>query len=217
MLSETGIRATIEVTDPGNCPLARFSAATGSMIDRVSTSVVPPGAATSTTEFLVDVDRPVEDDGWEPVFSYGSSNVYRVAHGADAYCPCACLGEFGCPIQRFVAEDGAVTLVFHAADFAQLQDVVAEFRERYETVDVQQLLQPPLEDAPSTAVFVDRGRLTARQLEVLQTAYELGYFERPKRANATELADELGISQSTLTEHLVTAQRKLLDDVLADV
>ena len=63
-------------------------------------------------------------------------------------------------------------------------------------------------------MFVNRGKLTDRQREVLQTAYKMGYFERPKRANATEIAAELDISQSTFTEHLVTAQRKILEDVL---
>jgi len=42
----------------------------------------------------------------------------------------------------------------------------------------------------------------------------MGYFERPKRANATEIAADLGIAQSTFTEHLMAAQRKLLRDVL---
>jgi predicted DNA binding protein len=42
----------------------------------------------------------------------------------------------------------------------------------------------------------------------------MGYFERPKEANATEVAEALGIAQSTFTEHLMAAQRKLLDDVL---
>ena len=63
-------------------------------------------------------------------------------------------------------------------------------------------------------MFVNRGALTDRQLEVLETAHEMGYFERPKGANASHIAAALDISQSTLTEHLVTAQRKLLDDIL---
>jgi predicted DNA binding protein len=71
-----------------------------------------------------------------------------------------------------------------------------------------------LEGTPEDRVFINRGRLTDRQREVLETAYEMGYFERPKQANATEIATDLGIAQSTFTEHLMTAQRKLLDDAL---
>ena len=212
----SGIRATVEIADPGNCPIAAFSAETGASIDRVSTSVTPPGETPSATEFLVSVDRAPDDDRLEPLFAYGEADLYRVVHDDGVRCPCVCLGEFGCPMRQYTAENGAVTFTFHATDFQQLQAIIGEFRDRYPTVDVQKLLQPPLEDVPLTSVFVNRGRLTARQLEVLQTAYEMGYFERPKGANATEIAAELGISQSTATEHLIAAQRKILDDVLVD-
>lgn len=210
-----GIRATVEIPTPGNCPIARFSRVTETVIEQISTSITPPGPTSSATDFLVDIDRKVEGE-WEPLFSYGSTTLYRVRHDEEVACPCLCLGEFGCPIQRYVAENGTVTLVFHAANFAQLQDVIGELQEHHATIDVQQLLQSPPDAAPSASVFVNRDRLTARQLEVLQTAYEMGYFERPRRSNATEIAAELDISQSTVTEHLSTAQRKILDDVLVN-
>ncbi len=63
---------------------------------------------------------------------------------------------------------------------------------------------------------MDRGRLTARQREVLETAFEMGYFERPRRANATEVAAELGIGPSTFREHVSAAETKLLEDVLGE-
>ena len=210
----SGIRATVKIDEPTGCPIAEFAASTGTTIDQVSTSIAADPDANSTTEFLAPVDEPVDGDVAGPLFSYGTSNLYRYVHGDDATCPCACLGSFGCPTHRYVAEDGALTLVFHAETFEQLQAIMAEFRERYEHVDVQSLLQPPLEGTPEEQVFVNRGKLTSRQYEVLQLAYERGYFERPKGANATEIAEELNISQSTFTEHLVAAQRKLFADIL---
>lgn len=212
----SGIRATVTVSAPEGCPIARFSRARGTPIDRVSTSATGRGTA-STTEFLADADAEADAEGdavTGPLFSYGTTHVYRRSHDGGGDCPCECLGGFGCPVHRYTVEDGDVTLVFHAEDFEQLQAVMAEFRERFPDVDVRSLLQPPLSDSPEDEVFVDRGSLTDRQHEVLRLAYDRGYFERPKRANATELAAELGISQSTFTEHLVAAQRKLLGDVL---
>lgn len=234
-----GIRATVKFTAPDGCPIARFSKATEAVIDQTATSVAPPGETGSVTEFFAacdsdsvpdaEVETDAEDgadetDGGgdtetrdelpESIFSYGTAGVYRTAHGDDVDCPCECLGQFGCPVHRYVADHGDLTLVFHAESFDQLQAVMGEFRARFDDVDVQRLLQPPLEGNPQERVFVNRGRLTDRQREVLQAAYERGYFERPKRANATELAADLDISQSTFTEHLVTAQRKILEDVL---
>jgi molybdopterin biosynthesis enzyme len=66
----------------------------------------------------------------------------------------------------------------------------------------------------SETVLVDRGRLTARQREVLETAVEMGYFEYPKGANAGEVAEALDISVSTYAEHVAAAQTKVFDDLL---
>lgn len=208
----SGIRATIAFSAPGECPIAATAGLVEGQIDQVSTSVALDGTE-SVTEFLApsDIDTP---DGVDPVFSYGPQTVYRIVHDGPERCPCECLGRHGCPVHRYIAEDGSLTLVFHAEDFEVLQTVVGELRDRYPPVDVQRLLQPPLEGTPEDRVFVNRGRLTDRQLEVLEAAYEMGYFERPKRSNATEIAERLGIAQSTFTEHLMTAQRKLLDGVL---
>lgn len=74
---------------------------------------------------------------------------------------------------------------------------------------------PTTESADST-VSVDRGKLTDRQLEVLETAHAMGYYQYPRGANASEVAEALDICPSTLAEHLAAAQTKLLDDVLAD-
>lgn len=208
-----GIRATVSFTEPGDCPLTRASRSAEGVIEQVSTSVSLPGGDGSVTEFLARGDL-ADVDGVEPVFSYGETTLYRMTHDAPASSPYETLGEFGCPVHRFAAEDGVLTLVFHTEEFGMLQSVMGEFRERYPPVDVQRLLQPPLSGSPAERVFVNRSKLTDRQLEVLTTAYEMGYFRRPKGANATEIADALGIAQSTFTEHLVAAQRKLLEDLL---
>lgn len=208
----TGVRATVTFAPPADCPVARFSAATGEAIDGISTSVAPSG--TPMTEFLVDGSEAVDDTTAEPVFSYGTANVYRLEHGSEEGCPCSCVGGFGCPIHRYTADADELTIVFHADGFEQLQDVMERLRAQFPSADVERLLQPPLAGDPDDRQFVNRGKLTDRQLEVLQTAYDRGYFERPKGANATEIAEELGITQSTVTEHLAAAQRKLFADVL---
>lgn len=230
----TGIRATVTFDCPAGCSVAEFSAAADKEIDSVSTSVSKTG--TPVTEFLVDVPpsesatAEAETGGdatpsrsttqsetvanAEPVFSYGSADVYRVEHADD--CPCTCLGQFDCPIHRYLVGEGELTIVFHAETFEQLQEVTAALRDRFPSMDVQQLLQPPLSGTPEDRRFVNCGKLTDRQQEVLRTAYREGYFERPRDANATELAEELGISQSTFAEHLTAAQRKLFADVLEE-
>ena len=53
-----------------------------------------------------------------------------------------------------------------------------------------------------------------KQREVLITAYKLGYYDIPRRINSDQLAEKLGIVNSTLVEHLRKAERRLLAQVL---
>jgi DNA-binding CsgD family transcriptional regulator len=53
--------------------------------------------------------------------------------------------------------------------------------------------------------------LTSSQREVFDLAREHGYYEWPRGVSTRELADELGVSKTTLLEHLRKAEAKLLD------
>lgn len=54
------------------------------------------------------------------------------------------------------------------------------------------------------------GGLTDRQSRVLSLAYELGYFEFPKKINLTNLAKKLGVSKAALSETLRAGEGKVL-------
>lgn len=208
-----GIRVTVSFQTPSACPVAELSAATGTVINDLSTTVTTV-TGDPYTEFLVDGDAVPDDYDHDPVFAYADRHLYRVPHDAD--CPCACLGEYEVPVSRYFASDGQLELVFHASDFDRLQAIVSEFRDRYPDVDIQRLVRAPTGGTSRDTVFVDRSKLTDRQLEVLRTAYEMGYFERPRSANATDIAEEFGVTPSTVSEHLVAAQSKILQDVLEE-
>jgi DNA-binding CsgD family transcriptional regulator len=52
--------------------------------------------------------------------------------------------------------------------------------------------------------------LTDRQREVLESAYEQGYYEVPRDASTEDVAAELDLDPSTVAEHLQRAERNLL-------
>jgi predicted DNA binding protein len=54
-------------------------------------------------------------------------------------------------------------------------------------------------------------RLSARQREVFQLARQSGYYAHPKETTASDLAEDLGVTTSTVHEHLHKAEQKLLD------
>jgi DNA-binding CsgD family transcriptional regulator len=57
--------------------------------------------------------------------------------------------------------------------------------------------------------------LTPRQREVLEIAYEMGYFDVPRSASTEAVAAEFDLDTSTVSEHLQRAERNLLSTVIA--
>ncbi len=89
-------------------------------------------------------------------------------------------------------------------------------------------LQRMLEELPDHVEFrVDevkgRGRwrtdvddVPPRQREAVEKAYELGYYSVPREATHADVADELGCSKSTASEHLRKAEARIVASALVD-
>lgn len=86
----------------------------------------------------------------------------------------------------------------------KLDEVRDEMQAEINVRSVEQVSRQTATDA----LPVDR--LTKRQLEVFQLARERGYYEYPKEVSAKALAHELGVSTSTLHEHLHKVESILL-------
>ncbi len=56
--------------------------------------------------------------------------------------------------------------------------------------------------------------LTTRQKEILDRAFILGYFNYPRKISLTDLAKELKISKSTLSENLRIAENKIISEYI---
>jgi len=208
----SGIRAEVEVSD-ANCPIARVSAETETPTYGISKAARPTDGRV-TEEFTLDAPTPVENDRMEEVFSYGTRRVYRFSRDEHRGCLCEHVEREGSPVVDLHAQDGKLSLAFHAPDLESLERILKRLNDRFD-VHIHRLVHAEGE-AGQDIVFVDRSRLTARQLEVMTTAHEMGYFERPKGANAGRVAEALGITTATFSEHLAAAQTKLLDAILDD-
>jgi len=57
--------------------------------------------------------------------------------------------------------------------------------------------------------------LTDRQHEALRIAYELGYFDIPRQASLEDVAAELDIAPSSVSERLRRAQTQLIEETVA--
>jgi len=168
---------------------------------------------TVVLEFIADADLPVSE-GVEVVFDYGAKAAYRFKVPRVEASPFAILDRHSVPVSETTIRDGRLVVTFHATDLPTLRSVLDEFRESCSDMQVLRLLQSSSTPEESDLVTVDRSELTERQREVLTAAYDAGYFDHPKGANAGEVAESLGIDRSTFSEHMAAAQRKLLSALL---
>ena len=90
---------------------------------------------------------------------------------------------------------------------ADTREALATFRTaRYEP-------HVPIDIAMINALLPTRGEsyaLTETQREALVLAYERGYFDSPREASLEAIADELGITQQSLSSRLRRGHRRLI-------
>ncbi|MFA9417154.1 helix-turn-helix domain-containing protein [Natrinema sp. HArc-T2] len=212
----TGFRATVVVNEPMDCPLADVSASVSQRVDGVSRSSQPTTEGAIVEEFGVAADASVAGDhGVEvtPVQSNNRETIYRFERDSATNCACELIEATGTPVSSVRAQNGSLYLSFRTLELETITDIVDELRAHFDGVVVEELSQDH-KDISDDSVVVDRNQLTGRQREIIETAHEMGYFEYPKGANATDVAEELGVARSTFTEHLAAAQTKLMDAIL---
>jgi len=153
-------------------------------------------------------------DGLRAVDVRDGEDTVRCEFIADGPTPEGLLAEGGARFERTVFEGGVVTVSTQVPDDGTVEKVTAALETRYG-------------DATVSTIWTDRGAssssdtegplapLTDRQLEVLQHAFHAGYFERPRGASATELAEQFDVARATLTQHLRAAQRKVFSELLS--
>ena len=91
------------------------------------------------------------------------------------------------------------------------QEAIAEFRAYCQENDI------PIEITAVHAMLPIQGEgyeLTETQREALVLAYERGYFDTPRGASLEEIADELGITQQSLSSRLRRGHRRLIGATL---
>jgi predicted DNA binding protein len=107
------------------------------------------------------------------------------------------LVETGGTILEATGEDGVWTIQVRFDDHSTLTAFYRECSERGVPLEVRSVHNPGI---PEVVDFdVD---LTDKQHEALSRALEAGYFDVPRRVNLTELAAELGVSDTAASQRI---------------
>jgi len=207
----TGLRAEVRIDASGECPVAGLSERTGAEFRDV---VWTGTGSTVVEEFRGDAPADADLQGVDRVFEYRNESVYQFERSGDEQCPCEVVEGLNVPTGEVRAVDGALYVTVHVPSANVIREVLERLYDHGVDASVQCLRRTVDADAERGATFVDRDKLTDRQAEVIETAYEMGYFEYPRATNAEAVAAELGVHPSTLAEHLATAQAKLFEQIV---
>lgn len=163
-------------------------------------AAVPQWEAVSAGESTADGTRPLEVRARDPPLL---SALLAVGGGID---------------HAVVDANGEFDVTVHVPFNADVRRVTDAIQDAYPTTEMIRRRQVAWEDIqPAVTIESLPVELTERQRNALQAAYYAGYFERPRAATGGDVADSLGISQPTFSQHLRDAERKVLDALLANV
>lgn len=154
-----------------------------------------------------------DDDTVEDILTLedqgGEERFYRVTWQTEVESLMSAISDAKATILEAVSDDGKfweLKVLFPDRD--ALSDFHDYCVERDFSFQLERVYQP---ENPQEAGTYD---VTDDQREALVAAYDAGYFDVPRDASLTELADELGISRNALSARLRRGHRNLLSNTL---
>lgn len=122
------------------------------------------------------------------------------------------LADYGASIRNLTATSGSGELTTEVSGSNDVRALVEALTTTYSGVELIARRERE-RDIETEGEFRTRleAVLTDRQLEAAQTAHFAGFFEWPRANSGEEVAAMMDISQSTFTQHLRTAERKVFE------
>ena len=124
------------------------------------------------------------------------------------------VSDVGGYFDTFRFEDGDCTMRIHLAPTADTRRVIDAVMEAYQPAEMvrrRQITRP--HDDPQRVQRRLVEKLTNKQRFALDAAYHAGYFEWPRDADGSDIAESLGVAVPTFHQHLRKAEKKLLDSL----
>jgi PAS domain S-box-containing protein len=122
------------------------------------------------------------------------------------------LGKYGGIVQSLTARDGRVTLCVQFPRRTGLGVVAEAVHEHWPGARIRSRNDRSVETNQPVAFE----SLTQKQEDALRAATLAGFFERPQRATAADVAQTLDVSQSTFLHHLRNAEHEVFQQTFAD-
>ncbi|QCC49316.1 bacterio-opsin activator domain-containing protein [Halobellus limi] len=173
--------------------------------DHVQYVTVGDGEPDAVTEYAAEADHI---DAARHLYTHGDRALFRLS--VDGQSIVATLAQYGAGVESLSVSGTSGRLVAHVASSNDIRTVVDALRATYD--DLTLVAQRECErDVQTEAGFRKQlsGMLTDRQREAARTAYFAGFFDWPREHSGEEVASMMDISQTTFTQHLRAAEKKL--------
>jgi PAS domain S-box-containing protein len=188
-------RGGVQQTDAGSDVFVTVEGAEMDVVERVAAESV-----------AVEGVRRISADGTEGVLRLRLSRPFLALE----------LADHGAVLRSASADEGGTTLVVDVPESVDVRGITELVADAFESVDLR---SKRTLDRSSTRDLYSRflDKLTARQLEVLRTAYYSGFFESPRESTGEDVAATLDISPAAFYQHARTVQRKLFSTLFDDI
>lgn len=128
-------------------------------------------------------------------------------------CPCTVFDDYDCISDLEAVKDGRLLFSLVVPCRETLRSVVDDLRATGASVSLERIQV----DAVASDTVPDGVALTPKQREVLSLAVESGYYDRPRGATLDDLADELDVTPSAVSQRLNAIERKLVCERARDL
>ena len=118
-------------------------------------------------------------------------------------------------IAREFSEEGRVLLSFSVPDPGDVITILNCGQKN--DLDIQNVGVIDPSSSDTCPVHVDIGLLTQTQWETLELAFAMDYYQKPRGTSLEELANELGVSKSAVSQRLNGAERKLVQAMFQSI
>ncbi len=126
--------------------------------------------------------------------------------------PESVVADHGGSVDETIIEDERCRVRVQLSDHNAIGSLEARLDATYTDATVTSIRQDRrASESESVGDLLDS--LTEKQANAIRHAYYQGFFEHPRGATATEIAEQFGVTRQTLTHHLRAAERKLFDQV----
>jgi DNA-binding MarR family transcriptional regulator len=109
-------------------------------------------------------------------------------------------------------EDSSLQVTLEVPDHESLVELLEKISNLDLPVQTETITQAGL--SADTSVTIELEMMTKKQLETLELALERGYYDRPRDADLEDLAADLDISKSAVSQRIRGAEIKLIKNAL---